>query len=142
MRTKVIILSLILQGCASHQATGVDCLLSSNFDCAISEFTHALTADPSNVEIYTNRGVAYSRKGLHAAAIADFNQAIELNPHIAGIHLNKGSALERMGRANEAMNAYKRVIEEAKPEDGALAEYARRRLLRLSGGLMSPERFL
>src|SRR5665213_1919406 len=59
---------------------------------------------------YSNRGVAYSSKGLYDQAIADETQALALNPNNSGGHDIRGNAYRHKGLYDQAIADYTQSI--------------------------------
>lgn len=57
---------------------------------AIADFTRALELDPSNTDLYYNRGISRAAIGDHSGAIADFTQTIRRDPRSADAYFNRG----------------------------------------------------
>jgi tetratricopeptide (TPR) repeat protein len=63
----------------------------------IFEFSQQISQDPGNYLHYYNRGVMYSRLGLHIDAISDYNKAIELKSDLSQAFYNRGLSRARFG---------------------------------------------
>jgi tetratricopeptide (TPR) repeat protein len=63
-----------------------------------SYWTTFLRLDPKLTPAFTNRGLAYERKGSYDRAVADYNEAIRLNPT---------DAASFRGRAKVKINEHK-----------------------------------
>ena len=59
---------------------------------------------------FTNRGLAYKRKGHGDKAIADFSEAIRLKPDFVFALNNRGNAYYRKGQFNRAIKDYDAAI--------------------------------
>ncbi len=59
---------------------------------------------------FTNRGLAYQRKGQWDRAIADYSEAIWLNPDDAQVFSNRGNAYYYKGQLDRAINDYDDAI--------------------------------
>ena len=59
---------------------------------------------------YTNRGIAYEKKGEVDRAIADYNKAIKLSPKLAAAYYNRGLAYEKKGESDRAIADYNKAI--------------------------------
>ncbi|MGN0223713.1 MAG: tetratricopeptide repeat protein [Muribaculaceae bacterium] len=71
--------------------------------------------------------IAYLEDNLNEpeAALADYDMAISLAPDYAYAHLGRADMLELLGRHDEALEAYRRVVElDSVPTDGSCAMYA------------------
>ena len=68
---------------------------------------------------FTNRGLAYKRKGQWDRAIADFSEAIRLKPDFAEAFNNRGNIYYGKGQFDRAIKDYDKAIH-LKPEDGQI----------------------
>ena len=59
--------------------------------------TRPSPSNPEYAEAYSNRGIAYYRKGDLDQAIADYGRAITLDPQHAEAYNNRGIAYYDMG---------------------------------------------
>ena len=59
--------------------------------------------DPRLATAYSDRGVAYRKKGEYDKAIADYSEAMRLWPNWRGYYLNRGLAYAAAGRSREAI---------------------------------------
>ena len=60
--------------------------------------------------VYSNRGIAYRKKGQYDRAIADFDTAIKLNPKIVQAYYNRGVAYGKKGDNDRAIANYGATI--------------------------------
>jgi len=60
--------------------------------------------------IYTDRGLAYAKKGLYDQAIGDLNQAIALVPTNAYAYNDRATAYIREGRRDQAIADYRQAL--------------------------------
>ena len=61
-------------------------------------------------QAFTNRGLAYKRKGLWDKAIADYDEAIRLKPDLAETFINRGTAYYYKGQFDRALKDYDEAI--------------------------------
>ena len=61
-------------------------------------------------QAFTNRGLAYKRKGLWDRAIADYDEAIRLKPDLAETFNNRGNAYYYKGQLDRALEDYDEAI--------------------------------
>ena len=116
------LLSLVLlglNGCAGSQAVhsyshGVS---AKRPDLKIFYYTKAIDLKPDYAFAYNNRGLVYSKKGLHDKAIADLNKAVALlesegDKHDLTIaYDSRGVAHSRNGRYDQAVRDYTAAIQ-------------------------------
>lgn len=77
---------------------------------AISDFNQALRIDPSYVDAYNNRGIAYYNIGEYDKAISDFSQALRVNPNYADLYNNRGVVYGKMGEYDKAMSDFNQTL--------------------------------
>jgi tetratricopeptide (TPR) repeat protein len=85
---------------------------------AISFFTQAIAADPSNHIAYFNRGRVHDYEGRVDPALADFNEVLKLRPDYAGCSQLRGALHLRLGHFEEALadfNQYLRLTPKNEP---------------------------
>jgi Tfp pilus assembly protein PilF len=109
----------------AHVNRGLAYMENGQYGLAIRDFNKALEIDPSSVEIYLNRGTAYSEKSRHDAptvyggtspnvydlAIASFNKALEIDPSCVRAYLNRGFAYLVQGQYDLAIRDYSKALE-------------------------------
>jgi tetratricopeptide (TPR) repeat protein len=72
---------------------------------------------PDYAWTYSNRGLAYYRKGDHDRAISDYAKALELDPNCAAAYHGRGDIYRDKGKVDLAIKDYKRYIELAQAQD-------------------------
>ena len=78
---------------------------------AIKAYSHVIELNPSDVNTYYNRGIAYNDKGDYDRAILDSSKAIGLNPDFAEAYHNRGVAYGSKDDYNRAIVDYTKAIE-------------------------------
>lgn len=71
----------------------------------IKSLTEQLKLDPSNAQLYLERGVLYREHRKWRAALEDFERAEQLEPELADIELSRGVTLLEAGRPELAKEA-------------------------------------
>jgi len=66
-------------------------------------------AGPNLARAYSNRGVAYKRKGQFELAIKDYDEAIRQQPELAAAIADRGLAFERNGDPTRALLDFKKA---------------------------------
>jgi tetratricopeptide (TPR) repeat protein len=94
---------------------GVAALLAAG--CAAAP---ARPADPLSAEEHNDLGLAYYRRGDHAAAAREFLRALALQPGLTRARVNLGDALLAQGAVEAAIAAYE-TARAARPDDPAIA---------------------
>lgn len=81
------------------------------YETAISHYTEAITLDPNNHVLYSNRSAAYAKAENYPLALVDANKTVELAPTWSKGYSRKGSALAFLGKFDEAIAAYEKGLE-------------------------------
>ena len=84
---------------------------SGNFEEAVDVFSLAISSDPSNAVLYSNRSAAYASLKQWTEAIEDAEKTTELRPEWGKGWSRLGSALQGKGLFKEAHDAFKKGIE-------------------------------
>ena len=59
----------------------------------ISDFSKAIKINPTNAELFRDRGHAFYKKGNYDQAIFDLNTAIKINPKLAKAYSTRGNVM-------------------------------------------------
>ena len=99
---------LLLSACGpspaeQHYKAGTNLLANNRLEEAITELSKALELDPKLASAYSNRGIAYARKGEYEKAVADYEQALSLDPKYAQALFNRGIAYLHQGEGDKAL---------------------------------------
>ena len=86
-------------------------MMIGQVDMAIERYSHAINLNPNYAEAYTNRGLAYHKKGDYDRAISDHNTAIDLNPNYAEAYFNRGGAYKSKNNYDHALADFTKAIE-------------------------------
>jgi tetratricopeptide (TPR) repeat protein len=81
-----------------------------SYDRAIDDYDEAIRLDPKYATGFSNRGLAYDRKGQIDRAIDDYDEAIRLDPKYANAFNNRGFAYQRKGQIDRAIEDYDEAI--------------------------------
>eukprot|EP00762_Andalucia_godoyi_P000349 ANDGO_03061.mRNA.1 Hsp70-Hsp90 organizing protein len=79
---------------------------AGNFEEAITYFSKAIEADPSNHVLYSNRSACYSSLKDFEKALDDAEHVVKIKPDWARGYSRKGAALHGLGRLLEAADVY------------------------------------
>lgn len=98
---------------------------SGDIGGAIAEWTRYIDKSPDFFGGYYRRGFFKDLAQRTDEAIDDYNMAIMLNPDYAYSYLGKGDMLMKKGLTDDAMSAYRRVVElDTVPSTSSCAMYA------------------
>ncbi|XP_051267746.1 tetratricopeptide repeat protein 28 isoform X1 [Dicentrarchus labrax] len=76
------------------------------YTLAVRLYSEALTADPQNCILYSNRSAAYLRLGQYSTALDDAIKARVINPKWPKAYFRQGVALQYLGRHADALAAF------------------------------------
>lgn len=79
---------------------------NGDFNTAVALYTDALSLDPGNHIIYSNRSAARLKQGQFSLALQDATKARELCPQWPKAYFRQGVALQCLGRYGEALSSF------------------------------------
>lgn len=82
---------------------GNECFRNGQYQKAIEHYTEAVTSNPENALVYSNRSLAYSKLSDYPNALVDASKCVEIRPQWAKGFLRKAVALEGLGHHEEVM---------------------------------------
>ncbi|KAI0996772.1 Heat shock protein [Podosphaera aphanis] len=88
------------------KSLGNKAIAEKNFDEAISKFTEAISIEPSNHILYSNRSAAYASKKNYEKALEDAETVTKIKPDWAKGWGRVGAAKHGLGDLAGARNAY------------------------------------
>ena len=112
MRSRCALLFVLMHiagfsGAATAQNVDQQLCLAPDPDLSISRCTAMIQSGhetQQNLAVaFSDRGIAYARKGQYDRAIEDLDQAIRLNPNYAAAFNNRGSAYSAKGDLDRAI---------------------------------------
>ena len=80
------------------------------YEQAVGAYGEAIKIDPTDAEIYNNRGNAHGALGQHEQAVEDLDEAIRLNPQLTIAYLNRGREYSDLGEYEQAIKDFDEVI--------------------------------
>ena len=94
-----------------HKDAGNKAFAAGRHTEAVTSFSSAITLDPTNAVLYSNRAAAYTALGkktpaMLQKAIADARMAARLQPDFAKAYLRLGTALSMSKQYEEAVQAF------------------------------------
>ncbi|MDR3635630.1 MAG: tetratricopeptide repeat protein [Isosphaeraceae bacterium] len=76
------------------------------YDIAVADFTDVIRLKPSSPIGYTERGLAWERKGDFDRALADFNESLRHDPNDAWTYNNRGNVWSAKRELDKAIADY------------------------------------
>ena len=77
---------------------------------ALSDLDEAARLDPSNSDVYFNRGSLYEQRGDFELAISDFDVVIQSDPEAVEAYKHRGEALLKLGKRDAAIDDFRQVL--------------------------------
>ena len=103
---------------AASKAAGTAAFKAGNFEEAVTAFSAAIEADPTNHVLYSNRSAAYAKQELYKPSLLDANKCIDLAPTWAKGHSRRGAAYVGLRNWRQAVVAYEDGLKH-EPESAA-----------------------
>lgn len=97
-------------------AKGLDKVKENDFSGAIEHFTNAISEDPTNVEYYAERAVAYLNTNQFELSMFDMNRCVEMEPGNSYRYSCRAFLKSRMGDSAGAVTDYEMAVK-LDPED-------------------------
>jgi len=127
-----------------YSKRGYECGEKNDNDCAIANYTKAISLDASDWTSYNNRGVSHKRKVEFDLAMADYNKAIAIKPDFATAYDNRGNLYVEKGDYDKAISDYRQALM-IEPNNKQIQEHLNTAELRkvikdaLSGNKLNPQ---
>ncbi|QLL35082.1 hypothetical protein HG536_0H04580 [Torulaspora globosa] len=90
---------------------GNKAMASRDFELAVKKYTEAIAVLPTNAVYFANRAAAHSSLKAYEEAVKDAESAIKTDPSYSKGYSRLGYAKFALGRAEEALEAYKKVLD-------------------------------
>ncbi len=84
---------------------------SGDIEKSIALYTQAITIDPDNYVLYSNRSAAYMKSDSKSKALKDAEKCVEVAPAWAKGYSRLGAAQQGLKRFNEAIDSFKKGIQ-------------------------------
>ena len=94
-------------------------------DKAVADYGQAIQLEPTLVQAYLGRGVAYLQTGEYDKAIDDFDEVLRIDPGLAIAHDHRGAAWELKKEYEKAISDYSQAIKLDKQLASAYRNQAR-----------------
>ena len=94
----------------SHKQSADDAFRSRDYPSAIVHYTNALSLDPSNHVLLSNRSAAHLANGEKSKALSDARECIQTNDAFTKGYSRLAAAMMSLGRWGEAKKAYGTVL--------------------------------
>ena len=101
---------LMLVADPAQASPAEDCAQTQDADLSIEGCTQVIARMPNRPATYTDRGVAYQKKGEVDRAIADFSRAIAIDSKYAKAYANRGHAYNDKGETDLAIADFTKAI--------------------------------
>ena len=96
----------------AHKSSADSAFRSRDYTTAIQQYTHALSLDPTNPILLSNRSAAYLSNGEKSKSLADARECIKVsNGEFTKGYSRLAAAMMSLGRWGEARTAYGKVLE-------------------------------
>jgi tetratricopeptide (TPR) repeat protein/very-short-patch-repair endonuclease/phosphopantetheinyl transferase (holo-ACP synthase)/Cdc6-like AAA superfamily ATPase len=93
------------------RSQGIELLEQGLLKEALAEFDRALQIDPTDADIWYNKGDTAYELGRFEDALMAFDRALQINPHDTEIWCSKGNAAYELGRFEDALVAFGQALQ-------------------------------
>jgi tetratricopeptide (TPR) repeat protein len=103
------------------------------YEAAIDDDTKAIELQADYGLAYRNRAEGYRIVGKYDLSIVDCDKSLQIDPTKLKAYYIKGLSLEKMLKNDDAIAAYRKIIELGTSNDGGLISDAKNRIIMLGG---------
>jgi tetratricopeptide (TPR) repeat protein len=101
-----------------RQQANYDLVLGGNYQRAIEQYSELIKIDSIDVDLYYNRGDAFSKQGQFESAINDYKKVLELGLRDdLQTYLRLGLAEKRLGRYSDAEETFRALLKHCTVND-------------------------
>jgi tetratricopeptide (TPR) repeat protein len=93
-----------------YKELGNQAYKNQDYNRAISYYTKAIEADPSEPNFFSNRSLCFYNLNKYEQCIQDCEKALSLNPNFVKVLKKKSQACLNILKFNEAVEAAKQVV--------------------------------
>ena len=93
-----------------HKKLADNAFRSREFSEAIEQYSLALSFDPDNHVLYSNRSASYLSNNEKSKALSDAKKCVELKPDFVKGHSRLAASLQSLQRYNEAISVFKHIL--------------------------------
>jgi DnaJ family protein C protein 8 len=93
-----------------HKKLADDAFRSREFSRAIEEYSLAISFDPDNHILFSNRSASYLSNNERSKALSDAKKCVELVPNFVKGHSRLAASLQSLQRYNEAISVFEHIL--------------------------------
>lgn len=93
-----------------HKKLADEAFRSGKFVDAIQEYTVAISFDPDNHILFSNRSAAYLSNNERSKALVDAKTCVELNPEFIRGHSRLAACFQSLHRYHEAISVFRHIL--------------------------------
>lgn len=93
-----------------HKKAADDAFRSRDYSRAIEEYSLAISFDPENHILFSNRSASYLSNNERSKALSDARKCVELMPDFVKGHSRLAASLQSLQRYNEAISVFEHIL--------------------------------